>query len=393
MKSVCNLLLFTVFGLLAGCRERPAPPTIKQADLASEQPPAVDQRKLLELELQLQELKAKSDKTLTRDKALLMLLANKMNPIDEVYGGLGACELKKPLTTENKFLFEAAKRGLIKTWPAPRQGPTAISGAQSIGDTEPPGPNTPFLINVNLYATLTAEGKLYCVRHDKTSDTFRMAELEPFAVTGVGAPSQMLGTTVSVVRFLYSYKATPFGLAFNAASGESSFSGRVAGVAKFVLYDDGWRLEGWERDNGPVPQLDSNPKPFVKAKFPVLGWKRKDIEAIFGAPKFKEGQDFCVYEFSNQESTEQPFMILATYENDSAVKIGYKANKYAPLPLAQMYNIMIANSDGYQWDLNHVEMKEEGEYREWGRVDNKATAVFQPHRHPAMRCLTVTYTK
>jgi hypothetical protein len=57
-----------------------------------------------------------------------------------------------------------------------------------------------------------------------------------------------MGQTTSQVHFRIVYTPTPLGEIWNQAQ-PNFYSGWAAAVATFVLYDDGWRVQGWEREN------------------------------------------------------------------------------------------------------------------------------------------------
>ncbi len=71
------------------------------------------------------------------------------------------------------------------------------------------------------------------------------------SIDGVTEPAQAMGQTMSMVKFTYSEEGTGFHNAYCTASKNQMSShtykpsaGPQHGTAAFVLYDDGWKLEG-----------------------------------------------------------------------------------------------------------------------------------------------------
>lgn len=178
-------------------------------------------RKTHELESKPQQLKAKMDTTLSRDRALAMLAAIKKDTITRDVGLVRLHPSWRPTNQDVRFVFEAADEGFFT-----RKGGQLDS--------------IRFAITAKTKPFVVAEGRGGTV-------TLRMADLEPIEVTGIGAPSNMNGRTVSSVMFKYRFKPTPLGDAFDRINNVHMFTGWVPGQAYFALHDDGWRIESWNR--------------------------------------------------------------------------------------------------------------------------------------------------
>ena len=156
------------------------------------------------------------DNTLTREKAMNLLLQMKMDPVFRQF-----FKVSHQDAISDKFDLQAEAEGYFQSKP--------WAGDSSSWKVYEP----------------TAKGLAYVV--DGNYPQYRMADLKPLEVVAIGAPSQAGGKTVSQVRFKYLLTATPLGRIFEQSTGQANYySGWSLGEATFSLYDDGWHQEGWK---------------------------------------------------------------------------------------------------------------------------------------------------
>lgn len=232
---ICAAALFC----LPGCDKPPSQPQTSNEE----------RRKVQELEAQLQQLKAKSDTTLTREKALAAVKQHPMEPVTKTFSDIQKLENADTSSEAARFIRAATQTGHLKLWPftkPPRRGMlTGIyTGGPGVKANMDKRPEPKDWWDFDNFVSLTDEGLKYFVTEERNSTTLLMASLEPTEIVNIGAPSQWGGKTVSIVNLKVVYQPTPFGSAYNTATGKNFYSGWTNAVAQFVSYDDGWHCEG-----------------------------------------------------------------------------------------------------------------------------------------------------